>query len=63
MANDRPDHESESVKEVGESGERKESIDESATVRASSDDDGGDRGGRLYRGFGGFGEEEGERRE
>ena len=42
LANDRPDDESEAVEEVGESGEREESIDESATMRASSDDDGGD---------------------
>ncbi len=53
LANNGPDDEGESVEEVSEAYERKESIYESATVRTSSNDDGGDgrwRGRCLRRG-------------
>lgn len=53
LANDGPDDEGKPVEKVSEANERKESIYESATVRTSSNDDGGDgrwRGGCLRRG-------------
>ena len=49
FANDGPNDESEPIEKVGETCERKESVDEGTTMGTSSDDDGGDRRGRCLR--------------
>lgn len=63
LTDNRPDDERETVEKVAEACEGEVRIDESATMRTSSDDDGGYGRRRLHRWRSRTGEEEGKCRE